>query len=155
VACAARIAHEFGLRVALETHGLAVEALDEVIDEIDYVSMDWKLESDVRRARADAVSPPFHQGHAAFLARVQQAGVDASVKVVITRNTTSQELDEVCRGIAATSPKVPLILQPVTPFGQIRERPSAQELLAHLRCCERQLEDVRLIPQTHRVYGAP
>jgi organic radical activating enzyme len=39
-----------GPRILLETHGAAAEALEQVVGEIDVVSMDWKLASDVRRA---------------------------------------------------------------------------------------------------------
>ncbi len=158
VNAAAGIARDFGLRVVLETHGLAVTALTEVIENIDFVSMDWKLESDVRRAEEDREgkghSRPFAELHADFLVRVSQAAIDSCVKVVITKNTTVEELDEVCRVLAATSPDVPLILQPVTPFGKVQEQPSAELLLQHLRRCDEKLADVRLIPQTHRVYGA-
>ena len=142
VVAAARIGHDLGLKVAIETHGLAVEALNEVIDEIDYVSMDWKLESDVQT------------GHRAFLERIRESALPASVKVVITRNSKPEELAEVCRGIASIAPDIPLILQPVTPHGRVREQPSAKALLGHLRRCEDQVAEVRLIPQTHRVYGA-
>ena len=158
VNAAAGIARDFGLRVVLETHGLAVTALTEVIENIDFVSMDWKLESDVRRAdedrKGEGHSRPFAEVHADFLARISQAAVDSCVKVVITQNTTVEELDEVCRVLAGTSPDIPLILQPVTPFGKVREQPSAELLLQHLRRCDEKLADVRLIPQTHRVYGA-
>ena len=154
VLAAARIGHELGLKVAIETHGLAAEALAQVIGDIDYVSMDWKLASDVRRAEGEAEGSDFRAGHLAFLERIRESALPASVKVVITQNSTAEEIADVCRGIAATAPEVPLILQPVTPYGRVRERPSAETLLAHLRRCEEQLDDVRLIPQTHRVYGA-
>jgi len=154
VVAAARIGHDLGLKVAIETHGLAVEALNEVIDEIDYVSMDWKLESDVRWAESSAVGPDFQTGHRAFLERIRESALPASVKVVITRNSKPEELAEVCRGIASIAPDIPLILQPVTPHGRVREQPSAKALLGHLRRCEDQVAEVRLIPQTHRVYGA-
>jgi organic radical activating enzyme len=154
---AARIAREMGLRVFLETHGLAVAAMGDVAGCVDYVSMDWKLDSAVRWAAPEAGEAglsSFADRHAEFLELLGKERVEACVKVVITCETTPQELEQVCRVMAATAPNVTLILQPVTPFGQVRERPSADRLLEHLRMCERRLEDVRLIPQTHRIYGA-
>ncbi len=155
---AAQIARALGLRVALETHGLAVARLAEVIGEIDYVSMDWKLESDVRRAKETEAEGGYAKGfaalHAEFLALLVERSVESSVKVVVTGNTLPEELAEVCRVVAALAPETPLILQPVTPFGRVKEQPSAEVLLGHLRACERVHADVRLIPQTHRVYGA-
>jgi organic radical activating enzyme len=158
VVSAAEIAREFGLRVSLETHGLAVEALSQVIEAVDYVSMDWKLESDVRWAEdapgAKSGSKGFGELHAEFLSVIQERNVESCVKVVITCDSTHAEVEEVCRVLASTAPEVPLILQPVTPYGRVQAQPSAEVLLDHLRRCDERLADVRLIPQTHRVYGA-
>jgi organic radical activating enzyme len=155
VAKIAAIGQARGLRVSLETHGLAVEALSYVIRGVDVVSMDWKLSSDV--AAADPEAQPaeaFGERHEEFLARARAGGAEVYVKVVVTRHTTQAELGEVCLRMARTAPDVPLILQPVTPAGRVRERPDAKTLLAALRRCESELADVRLIPQTHITYGA-
>ena len=158
VAEAAEIGRNLGLRVSLETHGLAVEALSQVIDRLDYVSMDWKLESDVMWAnetpQAKSEAKGFSGLHTEFLSLIQRRKVDSCVKVVITSDSSDKELEEVCRVIASTAPDVPLILQPVTPYGRVQSQPSAEVLLGHLRRCSESLADVRLIPQTHRVYGA-
>lgn len=158
VIAASAMARKRGLVVALETHGLACDALAQVLGSVDYVSMDWKLRSDVRWAEeTDAQgggSTDFAERHRDFLALVMDGGVDASVKVVVTQNTQPEELDPICRVMAEIAPDVPLILQPVTPFGRVRAMPSAQTLLGHLRRCSDRLPDVRLIPQTHRAYGA-
>jgi len=154
---AAEIARGLGMRVFLETHGLAADAMREVAASVDYVSMDWKLESDVRWAdAAPSKGRPssFAEGHVAFLELLAEQNVPACVKVVLTRETTKHELEEVCLALVEAAPTTPLILQPVTPFGRVRESPSAEKLLEHLRGCEEIVEEVRLIPQTHRVYGA-
>jgi organic radical activating enzyme len=150
----AALGRERGLRVSLETHGLGAPALSRVIDAVDVVSMDWKLPSDVKAADPDAQpAEAFAERHQAFLA-CAHAGAEVYVKVVVTPNTAQVELDDVCRRVARTAPDVPLILQPVTPAGRVRERSDAKVLLAHLRRCEKKLADVRLIPQTHTIYGA-
>src|SRR5262245_27696275 len=41
-----------GPRILLETHGLAVSALERAVGAVDVVSMDWKLEREVTRADA-------------------------------------------------------------------------------------------------------
>jgi len=140
-----------GPRIYLETHGLCADALGEVLDDIDVVSMDWKLASDVRRASG----PPddFHAAHETFL-EVALAAPEVMVKVVVTTASDDAEIDEMTRRIARVAPDVPVILQPVTPFGGVRETPSAKRLLALVARIERTLADVRLIPQTHRFYGA-
>lgn len=147
--------HERGQRVYLETHGLAAAALERVVEFCDVVSMDWKLASDVRRASDPARGKvsDFHAEHVRFL-RVARRANECFVKIVLTGDTLDEELEVVCRNLAREAPDNPLILQPVTPFGRVQERPSAVQLLGWRRFCSQWLEDVRLIPQTHPIYGA-
>jgi len=151
----ARALHGRGPRVHLETHGLHADALAHVIEWIDVVSMDWKLASDVRRADAgrDAAPEDFHAQHARFL-EVARRGAEVAVKLVVTPSTRPEEIDAVCAGIAGVDRAVPLIVQPVTPAGAVRESVPASDLLALVAKLERKLDDVRLIPQTHPVLGA-
>jgi 7-carboxy-7-deazaguanine synthase len=145
---------ERGMRVYLETHGLAVAALERVVDTVDFVSMDWKLESDVRWAdKSRRGTPGFGELHERFL-RTARAGAEVYVKVVVTPNTRPEEIDALCARIAAVDPAVPLVLQPVTPMGGVKTAPEARAMLETLWRCEARLPDVRLIPQTHRSYGA-
>ena len=151
-----------GMRTLLETHGLHAEALERVAAEIDVVSMDWKLASGVRREsdpRHGAVAA-FHDAHEEFLRRAlageggDRGGVgEVYVKVVVTADTQDAELLEVCARIGRTAREVPLILQPVTPHGPVRETPDAARMLAWVRACRERLEDVRMIPQTHKMVG--
>jgi 7-carboxy-7-deazaguanine synthase len=145
-----------GPRIHLETHGLRADALALVLGEIDVVSMDWKLASDVRRASDSHRGPveDFHADHEAFL-RVASRAPEVMVKVVVTPASRDEELDEMTRRIARVDPEVPVIIQPVTPCGVVRETASAKRLLALVARMEKTLRDVRLIPQTHKLYGAP
>jgi organic radical activating enzyme len=145
-----------GPRVLLETHGLATDGLELVIADIDVVSMDWKLSSDVRRAsdpRHGAVEP-FHTEHEKFLA-IARGAPELIVKLVITPSSIDDEIDEAVSRIAASAPEATLILQPVTPFGAVREAPSAERMLALCTRISSRLAKVRVIPQTHKFYGAP
>jgi pyruvate-formate lyase-activating enzyme len=143
-------------RILLETHGLAEVALARVVDLVDVVSMDWKLASDVRRAADSGRGPrsDFHAVHQAFLRRSLRSA-QTVVKIVVTRTSQDEEIEEAVRCIAAVSPEVSLVLQPVTPFGPVRERPEAKRLLRLAALAEEHLADVRVIPQTHPIYGAP
>jgi organic radical activating enzyme len=154
-AALARALRGRGPRIYLETHGVATAALERVADLVDVVSMDWKLASDVRRAGDPARGPAadFHAEHAAFLARARRSA-EVFVKVVVTPASSDAELDEMARAIAAIDPLVPLIVQPVTPRGAVKERPGAARLLEIAARLERMLADVRVIPQTHPIYGA-
>lgn len=145
-----------GPRILLETHGLASEALERVIDRVDVVSMDWKLASDVRRAgsRRRDPRPPFHAEHERFL-RVARRAPEVVVKIVVTEASRDEEIREACERVARVARDVPLILQPVTPFGPVRARPSPERVLQLAALAAERLADVRVIPQTHPMYGAP
>jgi pyruvate-formate lyase-activating enzyme len=155
VAFLARGLRARGLRVLLETHGLAADALSKVVDTIDVVSMDWKLSSDVRRESDPKTGPvaDFHETHERFL-RVAMAAPEVVVKIVVTPSSRDEEIDEACRRIASVSRAPLLVLQPVTPALHVRERPSAERMLALQARVARVLPDVRVIPQTHKLYGA-
>jgi len=145
---------ERGLRTHLETHGLAVAGLKTVLPFIDLVAMDWKLSADVEPAVQDSPSPDEFEGlHRAFME--EAAGHTAvCVKVVVTPDTQAEHLDPVCRAIKEVAPSASLILQPMTGRRSIELSHSSEMLMSLLRHCGAQLEDVRLIPQTHKVYGA-
>ncbi len=145
-----------GPRVLLETHGLLAEALEAVVDAIDVVSMDWKLASDVRRAgeRDRAAPKAFHAEHERFL-RVARRAPEVVVKVVVTARSRGEELDEMAAHIASVDPATPVILQPVTPMAPRESAPGAERLLALVAHLSRRLSRVRLIPQTHKLLGAP
>jgi len=148
--------HGQGPRLHLETHGLHTDALAQVIDWIDVVSMDWKLASDVRRAEEPRGVPvaDFHDQHRSFLERALQ-DAEVMVKVVVTPASGRDELRAMADAVASVDRDVPLIVQPVTPFGACRDTLPARDLIALVATLERTLSDVRLIPQTHKVIGAP
>jgi len=153
VASVAKQLRSRGSRIHLETHGLATEALERVIDQIDLVCMDWKLASDVCFADETRSGEVFDTLHEDFL-RIARQAPEVIVKVVVTPASTDAEIDALAQRVAAISPEIPLILQPVTPTKHVPERPSAERLLALTTHLERRLRDVRLIPQTHPIYGA-
>jgi 7-carboxy-7-deazaguanine synthase len=151
----ARALRARGPRILLETHGLATDGLESAIADVDVVSMDWKLSSDVRRAsdpKRGAVEP-FHGEHEKFLAIARRAP-ELIVKLVITPTSLDDEIDEAVSRVEANAPEATLILQPVTPFGAVREAPSAERLLALCTRISSRLANVRVIPQTHKIYGA-
>jgi organic radical activating enzyme len=143
-----------GPAIYLETHGLASEALEGVLGSIDVISMDWKLTSDVRRVS----DPPrgavadFHDAHERFLEIAKRAH-RVVVKLVITPQSGDREIDEVVARIARVHGGATLVLQPVTPCGGTRERPGAERMLVLCERAGRRLADVRVIPQTHPIYG--
>jgi organic radical activating enzyme len=143
-----------GPQILLETHGLHADALARVIGEIDVVSMDWKLASDVRREGAPTSAPrePFHAAHERFLALAKRAP-QVVVKLVITRASEDAEIEEALGCIARTHREACVVLQPVTPMGSVRERVPSERMLALGRLAEERVSDVRVLPQLHPVMG--
>jgi organic radical activating enzyme len=144
-----------GPAILLESHGLAADALEEVIEHVDVVSMDWKLTSDVRRASDPprGAVPDFHDAHQAFL-QVARRASRTVVKIVVTPRSKDEEIDEVVARVAQVHAGATLVLQPVTPCDGAERRPTAKRLLSLSDRASRQLADVRVIPQTHPIYGA-
>ncbi len=141
-------------RIYLETHGLHAEALSRCVERVDLVSMDWKLASDVRWGPGQTPLPgrDFHDAHEAFLRVALRAG-GVYVKVVVTPSTLDEELDAMIDRIEAVSIEIPLVLQPVTPTGGVDAMPEPEKLVGWLERAQERLADVRLIPQTHPIYG--
>ena len=90
------------------------------------------------------------------VAKLSESEYEWVQHVPIARHTGAgdAEIEAVCRRIEEIDPETPLVLQPVTPFAAVKETPDAARLLGWLRRCEKKLSNVRLIPQTHRLYGA-
>jgi len=143
--------HDAGRRLYLETAGHRPQQLAEVIHVVDWVAMDIKLPSTLPQP-----IPPEVFGRS--LAICEQC--NAMVKMVITGDVTASEVEAVCQGVRAsysnvtgTRISVPLVLQPVTPVvGGVRPAP-ARLMLQLQALCQRYFEDVRIIPQCHRLVG--
>jgi organic radical activating enzyme len=73
------------------------------------------------------------------------------VKVIILPETTMQSISPAVDGVASIDPNIPFILQPVTGKRQV---PSTL-LLELMDFAGKKLNDVRVIPQTHRMVGLP
>ena len=130
----------------LETHGLAVEAMEQTAPHIDYVSMDWKIASATR----EAVQPDRHR---AFLNVLANSATDHFVKLVVVPETTDAELEEAARAINDVDRATVTVLQPVTPYGVVTASPDAAQMLQWQALLSAHLDDVRVIPQTHVQIG--
>jgi organic radical activating enzyme len=134
------------LPVYLETHGLAVEAMERLAPSIAYVSMDWKIASATR----EPVQP---ERHHAFLRVLAARDVAHFVKLVVAPETTAGELEEAARLINDVDRATVTVLQPVTPYGPVTAAPTPEQLLEWQALLSGRLDDVRVIPQTHVALG--
>ncbi|HET6453765.1 MAG TPA: 7-carboxy-7-deazaguanine synthase QueE [Armatimonadota bacterium] len=129
-----------GRRIMLETNGSLPDALPEILPHIDIVSMDIKLPS-------ATCGPDLLQAHEQFLLKAITR--DVSVKIVLTADTSTDELLAAVGIIKSVDAKIPLVLQPVT--GD--HPPSPSQVLDWQAQCLMHLSTVLVIPQCHKMMG--
>lgn len=133
--------------VYLETSGELHGRLERVAKWVDFCAMDIKLPS-------SSGERPMWEEHRKFLSVCRDHGIRTFVKVVAGRETTDDEITESAGVVAEIWPEVPLILQPVTPFGPVKEGPTPAQMFRWQAQAKRNVRDVRVIPQTHKMLGA-
>ena len=138
----------WGQRTYLETNGTLPDALCKVLPWIDIIAMDIKPPT----ATADR---SVWAEHEIFLRMGVQAQRDLFVKIVVTSQTEESELEKAFDLVAQVDPQIPVVLQPVTPWGSVREGPSQEQLSQWQDQAAQRLKDVRVIPQIHRILGVP
>jgi organic radical activating enzyme len=138
---------EIGLEIFLETNGTLPERLANIIDLVDIISMDIKVPS--------SLEGKFDWGKTEqFLKATGQKNCCA--KLVVCDAGTDEEFQQASEIIARVNPAIPLVLQPVydtsnrqNGYGSL----SLKRLLGVHRIFRKQLKDVRIIPQVHKLMG--
>lgn len=138
----AELAPKLKAPIYLETNGTMVEQLATVLPYIDIVSMDIKLPS--------TSGKHYWQEHHEFLRLA--AAKDIFVKIVISGQSSKEELRQAFELVAAINDTIPVILQPVTPVNGC-EAVSPEAMLAYQAQALALLKHVRVIPQTHKLMG--
>ncbi|AFZ42533.1 Radical SAM domain protein [Halothece sp. PCC 7418] len=136
---------EVALPIYLETGGHRPQQVSLLLDYIDCIGMDMKLPS---------VSGEKHwQAHADFL-RVCIPQTNLFVKLIVSDQTSEEDLVQARSIIAKINAEIPVILQPATPIS--REAifpPNPEQVLAWQGLLKESLFRVRVIPQTHKMIG--
>jgi len=146
-----------GFRIYLETAGLHPEALATLIDDIDVIAADVKL--------ASATGIDHFEAHRSFLRVWRGSAFDparadarpAFVKVIVDLKASAGEIEAAARLVGEASRKIPMVIQPEseTLMGRHSTRESRAALIelagAGARAAGVHLDDVRVIPQTHKV----
>lgn len=131
-----------GFCIYLETNGTLPDALRCLIKNIDIIAMDIKLPS-------SGNTMPFWEMHSEFLKIGMQKNL--MVKVVLTSNTKKSDFEKAVFLVKSAGP-VPFILQPVTSNGYA-EGIGEKKLHNFFSLARQHLEDVRVIPQMHKIVG--
>ena len=133
-----------GNKTYLETNGAFPSRLEEIIESVDIVALDFKLPSSTGLA-------PLWVEHKKALEIAYAKEV--FVKMVVTRETLAKEIDEAASIISSIDSEIKTIIQPVTPFGTVKHRPTPEEILSYFLVAKRKLKNVRVIPQMHKILG--
>lgn len=137
-----QVAPRLTTKIFLETNGTLTEALAEVIDEVDIISMDIKL--------PESGSGVLWEQHENFLRLAAQKEV--FVKMVVSQDVALAHFEQALSIINRVDARIPLILQPVTlPNGHVGVDPDM--MLAFQDRALQVIRDVRVIPQTHKYMG--
>lgn len=129
----------------LETNGVLTDKLAEVIDCIDIISMDMKLPSTSK-------DTAYWDSHRDFLKLGARKKI--YVKLVVSRETTNEEIIQASQIIRDINAHIPLVLQPVDPKSVLPEHSvTIQQLFKFQETGLNYLADVRVIPQTHKILG--
>ncbi len=135
-----------GQKIYLETNGTLPAALAELLPWIDIVAMDIKPPS-------ATLDRPEWGNHEQFIRLAHSAGKDLFVKIVVTKQTADEEVRRACALVAAVDRNIPVVLQPVTPWRDVKETTEPSQVDRwRLQACGG-LADVRVIPQVHRLLG--
>ncbi|MDD4527897.1 MAG: 7-carboxy-7-deazaguanine synthase QueE [Candidatus Margulisbacteria bacterium] len=132
-----KIIPDLPLPVMLETNATLPAHLKELIGKVDIFSMDYK--------------PGYETEFSECLKLVKNE--DVYVKYVLMPDTKIFEIREFGRLMKNISKDIPLILQPVTPCGKIKFFPTEEQIINAYNILKKDLNDVRVIPQTHKIMG--
>ncbi len=133
---------EAGLTLHLETNGVLYDGLCRVRDLLDVIAMDIKLPSSTS-------GKAFWAGHARFAAAAPEK---TFIKAVVTSRTTAADLKKAVVVAAKARGSIPFFIQPASPANGVKP-PSRAKLDSFYRLAALKLEDVRILPQMHKLWG--
>ena len=129
------------LKIYLETNGTLAGALKTIIDYVDIVSMDFKLDSSAK------IGDVYTQ-HDEFLNVAVQNNKDTFAKLVFDDSVEDFELNE-CLSLAKKY-NIPVILQPKMEGNKINV--SHEKILGTFNCFSKNYHNTRLIGQVHKFF---
>jgi len=131
------------LKIYLETNGTLAEKLEKIINFIDIISMDLKLESSTGKHFPE-------KEHHKFLEIIKKHNKEFFLKIVFSKKISDPEINFLCNFINSLNIKeIITILQPIS-----TENPnlklSSSEIIEISRKFNQKIENARVIPQVHK-----
>ena len=123
------------LPVYLETNATLPVHLREIKDKIDIFSLDYKL--------------GYEAEFQSCLELVRNE--DTQVKFILMHNQSITVIKQAAETVRVVNKDIPFIIQPVTPHRSVKHMPNMEEILAAYTVAKNKLNDVRVIPQTHKM----
>jgi organic radical activating enzyme len=138
------------LPIYLETGGHRPEQLAMIIHYLDSVGMDFKLPS--------VSGETYWTEHKKFLQLCFNLNLEIFVKIIVSQQTDSQDLELAAALIGEVSQNIPVFLQPVTPLSASEQfspipvfAPGSDQVLGWQALMKRVIKQVRVVPQTHKI----
>lgn len=135
---------DMGFEIYLETNGTLFMNLEYIKDFVDIIAIDFKAPSSTKDTSR-------WQDHRLFLKSAYDKKY-VFVKVVVTADTTKEDIRTVRELICEIDRNIPVVLQPVTPIEDIR-RPDIQLLSDFQNILSQRISTVKIIPQIHKALG--
>ena len=135
-----------GQKTYLETNGTLHKPLERLLGWIDIIAMDIKPPS----ATGDR---GVWRENEEFLKVARASGKELFVKLVVTAATADEEVRRGVELVRSAGTEIPLVLQPATPFGEMKEGPAPEQITRWRAYASERLEDVRVVPQMHKIWG--
>ena len=132
---------KLNLKIYLETNGTLPKPLESVINYIDIISMDFKLDSSAKIGDVYAM-------HDEFLNIAEQNQKDTFAKLVFDDNIKDYELNE-CLSLAKKY-NIQIILQPKMDKNTIKV--SHEKIMETFNYCSENYHQTRLIGQVHKFF---
>lgn len=130
-----------GAKIYLETNGTLTKALKNVLEYIDIISMDFKIDSSAKIG-------DIYSSHDEFLKIAKEAQKEVFAKLVFDENIKDYEINE-CVSLAKKY-DIPLILQPKMNGNNISV--SHDKILKIFETFTEKYHDVRMIGQVHKFF---
>lgn len=135
------------LPIHLETSGDLTDPFEKIAKYVDHVLMDIKLPSVTGE-------PETWERHQQFLKKIKEQETGATIKLVVSADTSEQDLAESVELITATDTCAHVVLQPMTAALKTDRVPTATQVLGWQSQMAIALgHSVRVIPQCHKLMG--